>query len=178
MMRTLTVFIACSVDGYIAGPDDDLSFLKSVEMPSEDYGYSAFMETIDTIVMGRRTYDWVARNIGISHYENGEKDVYVITRAKRPDAGRTIFYNGDLANLIKKLKSAEGKGIYCDGGGEIIHDLLIHDLIDEFIVSVVPIMIGSGIRLFKDGRPQQMLDLVRSQAFASGLVQLHYKRKK
>ena len=102
-MRLLKVFIACSVDGYIAGTNDDLSFLKSVEMPGEDYGYSTFMETIDTIVMGRRTYDWVARNIGTSHYDNGERSIYVITRTKRPDAGRTIFYNESPAKLIKEL---------------------------------------------------------------------------
>ena len=86
-MRTLSLFIAASLDGYIAKPDDDLSFLNVVEKESEDYGYAAFTSTIDTIILGRRTYDWVLGKIGPSHYDNGERNVYVITRTERPDIG-------------------------------------------------------------------------------------------
>lgn len=63
-MRKLTIFIAISVDGYIAKPNDDLDFLKSVEKKGEDYGYSEFAETIDTVIMGRKTYDYIVREIG------------------------------------------------------------------------------------------------------------------
>ena len=79
-MRTLTVFIAASLDGYIAQSNDDLSFLKLVEKEGEDYGYAKFTATIDTIILGRKTYDWVLREIGPSHYDNGERKVYVITK--------------------------------------------------------------------------------------------------
>ena len=71
-MRTLSLFIATSLDGYIAKPNDDLSFLKSVEKEGEDYGYAEFTSTIDTIILGRKTYDWVLKEIGASHYDNGE----------------------------------------------------------------------------------------------------------
>jgi dihydrofolate reductase len=70
-MRTLSLFIATSLDGYIAKPDDDLSFLKIVEKEGEDYGYAEFTSTIDTIILGRKTYDWVLGKIGASHYDNG-----------------------------------------------------------------------------------------------------------
>ena len=176
-MRKLSLFIATSLDGYIAKPNDDLSFLKLVEKEGEDYGYKEFTDTIDTLIIGRRTYDYVAKTIGSSHYDNGERDVYIITRTERPGAGRTTFYTGSLIELVKRLKSEKGKNIYCDGGAEVINELLKYDLIDEFIISIVPILLGNGTRLFKDGRPEQMLEFVNAKTFETGLTQLHYKRK-
>ena len=177
-MRKLSLFIATSLDGYIAKPNDDLGFLKLVEKEGEDYGYAAFTSTIDTIIIGRKTYDYVVKEIGSSHYDNGDRDVYVITRTERPDDGKIKFYTGDLTELVHQLKSKNGKNIYCDGGAEIINELLKNDLIDEFIISVIPILLGGGTKLFKDGRPEQLLELVTAKTFDTGLTQLHYKRKK
>ena len=177
-MRKISLFIAVSLDGYIAKPDDDLSFLKLVEKEGEDYGYAKFTETIDTLIIGRRTYDYVLKEIGSSHYDNGQRDVYVITRTQRPNVGRTTFYTGSLTDLVTRLKSESGKNIYCDGGAEVINELLKNDLVDEFIISVVPVLLGEGTRLFKDGRPEQLLEFVSVKAFDTGLVQVHYKRNK
>lgn len=93
-MSKLTVYIATSLDGYIAKPNDDLDFLKIVEKEGEDYGYAEFSASIDTIILGRKTYDWVLNAIGSSHYDNGDKNVYVITRTERPSIGKTTFYTG------------------------------------------------------------------------------------
>ncbi len=177
-MRKLSLFIATSLDGYIAKPNDDLSFLKIVEKEGEDYGYAEFTANIDTIILGRKTYDYVLKEIGSSHYDNGERDVFVITRTSRPSTGRTTFYTGNLTDLVLRLKSDSGKNIFCDGGAEIINELLKYDLIDEFIVSVIPILLGNGTRLFKDGRPEQQLQLVSSETFDTGLAQFHYIRKR
>lgn len=177
-MRKLSIFIATSLDGYIAKPNDDLSFLKLVEKEGEDYGYSEFTANIDTIILGRKTYDWVLKEIGSSHYDNGERNVYVITRTKRADVGKTKFYNGNITDLVQQLKSENGKNIYCDGGAEIINELLKSDLIDEFIISTVPVLLGNGTRLFKDGRPEQLLELVDAKTFDTGLTQLHFIRKR
>lgn len=177
-MRKISLFIATSLDGYIAQPNDDLSFLKLVEKEGEDYGYEAFTATIDTLIIGRKTYDYVVKEIGSSHYDNGQRDVYVITRTERPQVGRTIFYTGNITELVNRLKSEKGKNIYCDGGAEVINELLNHDLIDEFIISVVPVLLGNGTRLFKDGRPEQILEFIEAKTFDTGLAQLHYKRKK
>lgn len=177
-MRKLSLFIATSLDGYIAKPNDDLSFLRLVEKEGEDYGYAEFTANIDTIILGRKTYDYVLKEIGSSHYDNGERDVFVITRTSRPSTGRTTFYTGNLTELVLRLKSDKGKNIYCDGGAEIINELLQYNLIDEFIVSVIPILLGNGTRLFKDGRPEQQLQLVSSKTFDTGLTQFHYIRKR
>jgi len=148
------------------------------EKEGEDYGYAEFISTIDTIIIGRKTYDWVCREIGSDHYDNGERNVYVITRTERPSTGKTKFYTGNIKQLVEQLKNETGKNIYCDGGAEIINVLLKDDLIDEFIISVIPVFVGNGTRLFKDGRPEQQLELVSIKHFDKGLTQLHYKRAK
>lgn len=177
-MRTLSIYIATSLDGYIAKADNDLNFLKLVEKEGEDYGYAAFTATIDTIIIGRKTYDWVLKEIGSSHYDNGEREVYVITRTGKPSIGKTKFYAGDLSELVRQLKKENGKNIYCDGGAEIINELLKNDLIDEMVISVVPVLLGNGTRLFKSDRYEQQLILIDVKSFETGLVQLHYRRKR
>lgn len=78
--------------------------------------------------------------------------------------------------LIQDLKSKEGKNIYCDGGAEIVNELLKNKLIDELIISIIPVLLGDGTKLFKDGRPELTLELVSTKSFEKGLTQLHYKR--
>lgn len=177
-MRKLSLFIATSLDGYIAKPNDDLSFLKMVEKEGEDYGYADFTADVDTILIGRKTYDYVVKAIGSSYYENGERDVYIMTRTRRPNVGRTFFHSGDLAELVKRLKSEPGKTIYCDGGAEVINELLRHDLVDEMTISMIPILLGNGVRLFQDGRPEHTLEFTGSRSFDTGLVQVCYRRKR
>jgi dihydrofolate reductase len=163
-----------SLDGYIAKPNDDLSFLSIVEKDGEDYGYADFVSSIDTVIIGRKTYDWVMKQVG--EFPHADKNAYIITRTARPTIGKTIFYTGDLTDLVRKLKSENGKNIFCDGGAEIVNELLNNDLLDELIISVIPILIGNGTRLFKDGRPEQKLKLLNVKTFDTGLTQLHYKR--
>lgn len=177
-MRKLSLFIATSLDGYIAKPNDDLSFLKAVEKEGEDYGYSDFTATIDTLIIGRKTYDYVVKEIGAAHYDNGQREVFIITRTPRPSVGKTTFYTGNLNELIQRLKSQGGKNLYCDGGAEVINELMQNDLIDEYIISIVPVLLGNGTKLFKDGRPEQLLEFVKSKSFDTGLTQLHYRRKR
>lgn len=177
-MRKIKLFIATSLDGFIAQPNDDLGFLKLVEKEGEDYGYAAFTSNIDTIIIGRKTYDYVVKEIGASHYDNGERDVYVITRTECPDNGRIKFYTGNIKDLVTKIKSEAGKDIYCDGGAEVVNELLKKDLIDELTISIAPILVGNGTRLFKEDRPEQLLEFVSAKTFDTGLVQLYYKRNR
>lgn len=173
MERKVILFIATSLDGYIATNEGSIDFLSMVEQPGEDYGYSEFNSTVDTVIIGRKTYDKVL-SMGFE-YPHADKEVYIITRTERPTIGNFKFYTGDLTQLVNDLKSQSGNNIYCDGGAEIAHDLMRNNLIDEFIISIIPVMLGNGIRLFNDGRPIRELTLVSTKQFASGLVQLHYK---
>lgn len=174
MSRKLVLYIAASLDGYIAKPNDDLSFLSIVEQAGQDYGYAEFIQSVNAVIVGRKTYDKVL-SMGYD-FPHADKDAYIITRTPRPDIGSVKFYTGDLKTIIERLKTEQGKNIFCDGGAEIVNELLLYDLFDELIISVIPIMIGDGIRLFKDGRPEQKVELISIKHFETGLVQLHYKR--
>lgn len=172
MTRKLCLFIAMSLDGYIAKPDGDFSFLDEMNQEGEDYGYKAYIETVDTVLLGRKTYDKIL-SMGVeSPY--GERDVYVVTRTPRENSGKTTFYSGDLKELVTTLKSKPGKNIYCDGGAEIISQLLHENLIDEMTVSVIPVLLGEGIRLFSGNFQEKKLKLTGSKSFEKGLVQLNY----
>ncbi len=174
MNRKVVLYIATSLDGYIAKANDDLGFLSIVEQEGQDYGYADFVKTVDAVIVGRKTYDKVI-SMGFD-FPHTDKDAYIITRTPRPSIGSIKFYTGDLKSLVGRLKSENGKNIFCDGGAEIVNELLKGDLIDEFIISVIPILVGSGTKLFKDGRPEQKLELVSIKSFDKGLTQLHYKR--
>ncbi|HLO82130.1 MAG TPA: dihydrofolate reductase family protein [Chitinophagaceae bacterium] len=176
-MRKLFIYIACSVDGYIAKPNDDLSFLDVATKEGEDYGYAEFISTIDTVIVGRKTYDWVMRQIGEFPHAK-DKESYIITRTPRPSEGNLHFYSGDIKELVTQLKSRPGKHIFCDGGSEIIQVLLKEDLVDEMIIFLIPVMVGAGTRLFQDGRPDQRVSLVSSKAYDTGVVKVHYKLSK
>ena len=169
----LTLYIAMSPDGFIAGANDSLDFLSVVERPGQDYGYSEFIETIDAIIIGRKTYDKVL-SMGFE-YPHKDKDVYIISHTERQPFGNMKYYNGNLIQLVKKLNNEGKKNIFCDGGAEIVNELLRNKLIDEFIISVIPILLGDGVRLFKNGCPEQKLELISSKEFESGLLQVRYK---
>src|SRR5690349_9746123 len=120
--RKLIVYIAASTDGFIAKPNDDLSFLSIVNKEGEDYGYNGFIETVDTIIIGRKTYDWVMAHV--PEYAHPDKTVYVVTRTPRESIGNLHFFTGNLKELVVRLKREEGKNIFIDGGAEIVHALL------------------------------------------------------
>ncbi|MEB2787345.1 dihydrofolate reductase family protein [Algoriphagus persicinus] len=176
MNRKAILYIAASLDGYIAKPGDNLDFLQLVEMPREDYGYSQFNKQIDTIILGKRTYDWVMEQVG--EFPHQGKETYVLTRQKRDPIGTVTFFSGDLAELISTLKSKSGKRIFVDGGAQTVHRFLKDGLLDEIIISFIPILLGEGIRLFKEGFPEQNLTLIESKNYPSGLIQVHYQIKK
>ncbi len=176
MSRKVILYIASSLDGYIAKPNDDLGFLSIVQQDGEDYGYADFVNSVDTVILGRKTYDWVMTQI--PEFPHADKNSFIITRTARPNIGKISFYTGKLKDLISKLKAEQGKNIFIDGGAEIVNELLKENLIDEFIISVIPILVGNGTKLFKDGRPEQKLELVSTKQFDKGLMQLHYKRSK
>ena len=174
--RQLILYIAASLDGYIAKPDGDIGWLSSVEAPPEDYGYAAFTKTGDTIVMGRKTYDKVL-SFGIPWPHKGKK-CYVLSGTLSGADENVEFFNGDPADLIARIRQTRGLDIYCDGGGGVVHALAQRDLVDRYVISFIPVLLGDGIPLFRPGRPQQALALVQSTAYPSGLVQVQYERKR
>lgn len=173
MERKVILYIAMSLDGYIAKLDGDIQFLSMVEQAGEDYGYAAFNSTVDIVIWGRKTYDKVL-TFGID-MPHADKKVFVITRTPRLPIGNITFYSGELKDLLENLKADEGRHIYIDGGSELVNSLLKEGLIDELYISIIPVLLGEGIALFKQGCPEMKLKLLESKSFEKGLAQLHYE---
>jgi dihydrofolate reductase len=165
-----SVFIAISLDGYIARTDGAIDWLALVERPGEDYGYLQFHRSIDTIVVGRKTYDTA---LGFDPWPYADKRCVVMTH--RPPAAKhnETFFDGEPQALVAHLSAAGAQHAYVDGGA-VIQQFLAAGLITDLTVSIIPILLGEGIRLFgKTGRDLP-LKLVASRSFESGLVQLEY----
>jgi dihydrofolate reductase len=169
-MRKLILFIATSLDGFIAGPKGEIDWLFT----DQDYGYAEFYSTIDTVVMGRKTYD-VSLSFGENSYPGTQAFVFSRTRDGERDDHAT-FVSGDISRFVTTLKFQTGRNIWLVGGGEIIRPLLQDDLIDEFRIFVHPIVLGSGIPLFPAPLSMKTLNFKECHAFGTGLVRLSYER--
>jgi dihydrofolate reductase len=165
------LYIAMSLDGYIAKKNDDISFLSSVDRPGEDYGHAHFMESIDSVVWGRRTFEKVLSFSNELPY--ADKNIFVVTSRKLKNFDN-VTYVSDPIQWIEKKQLTNGKNIYCDGGAELIFSLLSHKKIDQMVINIIPHLLGDGIKLFKEGAPELKLKLDKTITFESGLVQLWY----
>lgn len=173
--RKLVLFIASSLDGYIATENNTLEWLFNVEGEG-DNGYSEFYQKVDTILMGRKTYDWVIENV-TGEFPYANKECYVFTRTSFANHENVKFINEDVIDFTNKLQKKEGKNIWLVGGGELIYSFIKEKLIDELIITIAPVLIGRGIPLFKQGDFELNLSLIRTRNF-NQFVELHYKVKK
>lgn len=169
------VFIATSVDGFIAGLNNDLSWLPEPtgDPVSDDHGYTAFMADVGAMLMGRSTFDTVL-GFGVAW----PYSVPVLVASSRPltPPNETVRgVTGDIRALIDQaLCVAEGRDVYLDGG-TLIRQASDAGLIDELIITVVPVILGAGAPLFAGVEQRRKFQLLHSQAFADGLVQLRYR---
>lgn len=171
-MRQVILFIATSLDGYIARTDGGIDWL----LRDQNYGYPAFYGGVDTVVMGRKTYE---QALTFGEFPYSGKECYVFSR--RPGRGsddRVVFLDEDPGELVRRLRSKEGRNIWLVGGSELIREFALKDLIDTYVISVHPIILGAGIPLFRAPLPPQFLVLRDTTTFNSGLVQLTYTRKR
>lgn len=168
-----SVFIATSVDGFVAGPNDELDWLASVERPNEDYGYKAFMDTVDALVMGRRTYEVV---LGFPEWRYGGTRVCVLSKSLKASDMRhgAEVFAGSPSELVADLRAQGVERAYVDGAA-VIRSFLEAGLLDDLTISVIPVVLGRGIRLFGDALPRRDLVLEEHLAFPSGLVQSRYR---
>jgi dihydrofolate reductase len=167
-----SVFIALSVDGFIAHADGTFDFLSIVEEPGQDYGFADFFGTVDVLVIGRNTYETA---LGFPEWPYAGKRCIVITHREAPSQHGEQFFAGEPAALVEQLALAGAQRLYVDGGA-VIRQFLAANLIDDMTLSVIPTLLGQGISLFGAEVPEQRLVLEGSQAYPSGLVQLRYAR--
>jgi len=172
--RNLVLFIASSLDGFIATKDESLEWLYNVEGEG-DNGFSDFYETVDTVLLGKRTYDWVMKQ-DIEEFPYKKKECYVFTRSSIENTKDVKFVNNNVTEFVDKLKSQDGKNIWIVGGGELFHSFIQEKLVDEIIITVAPSILGKGVPLFREGDYQLDLSLKRMRSF-NQFVELHYEVK-
>jgi len=174
MKRKVIVFIATSLDGYIATENDSLDWLFKVEGEG-DNGYSEFYSTIDTIILGRRTYDWIM-NVEKDNFPYQDKKCYVFTKSKYEPHDQVEFVEGDIVKFINTLKDTDGGDIWIVGGGNLLSHVIKENLVDEFIITVAPTIIGKGIPLFNKQDNEIELQLKSIRQF-NQFAELHYVKK-
>jgi len=166
-----SAYIAASLDGFIARADDGLDWLDAVQRPGEDYGFAAFFASVEVLLLGRNTWE-VARRFDPWPY-GGKRCVVLTGRPAEGEHGET-FHAGDPAPLLARLHAEGVKRAYVDGGVTVAR-FLAAGLLDDLTVSLIPVLLGAGIRLFPGGYAERPLELTGSRNFPSGLVQVDYR---
>lgn len=170
-MRKIILSLGISLDGYIARLDGAVDFLF---MP-KDYSMADFFASIDTEIMGRKTYE-VALKMGASF--SGSKIANYVFSHTLPAGTRDglAFVDQSPDEFVQELRTRPGKNVWLMGGGELAREFLRADLVDELYLGIVPVLIGEGIPLFPSGFPQREFALVENKTFSRGLVTLKYRR--
>lgn len=173
------MFIALSLDGFIARRDGSVDWLGLVEAPGEDYGYQRFFDSIDTLVVGRSTYDLA---LGFEPWPYRGKRCIVLSHRETPARNGEEFFSGEVTALAARLAAQGAKRVYVDGGA-VIRQFLAAGLVSDLTLSVIPILLGDGIPLFGGGgggptARESRLELIGSQSFPSGLVQVRYRPRR
>lgn len=170
-IRKIIVYIAVSADGYIARSDGDVAWLDRPRTAG-DYGMGLFYKSIDTVLMGRATYE-VALGLGQTSYP-GKKN-YVFSRERRRSTDRAIeFVSEKVGAFARRLRRTKGKSIWMVGGARLIASFLDAGLIDELILHVIPTVIGEGIPLLQPRHRLVPLKLQSCRRYPDGVVRLHY----
>lgn len=177
MSRKIILYIATSLDGYIAEEDGAIDFLTAESSPEvgEFDSYTQLLERIDTVVLGRTTYDQLVNELMPDQYPYEEQKSYIITHHPIEGTDQLIFTDERPEQLIQRLKSEEGKDIWIIGGGQIIAPLIANNLIDEYVITTVPIILGKGISLFHEMDAAVRLAVVDT-TIENGLITSVYSR--
>lgn len=173
--RKVIVHIATSADGYIARPDGDLEWLTSRPKPPGFYGIGAFMKSVDTHLLGRKTFD-AGRRLGATFDPRSARTIVFSRHAPPPDVPPGVeFVSDSVGPFVRRLRAEPGKNIWLMGGGELIGSLLDERQVDELVMTVVPVLIGDGIPLIDRRHRTIQLDLQDVERFDDGVVQLRYQ---
>lgn len=177
-MRKVTLFIAVSLDGYIADREGSIAWLEGQEPDGEmKDSYSEFIKNIDTVIMGWNTYHQVVTELSLDDWVYKGMQSYVITHREAADTEDIMFVNQNVCKLVDALKQETNKkGIWICGGANIVQQLMQENLIDSFYISVIPTILGKGIRLFGESNMEIKLKLVKIQSY-NGITDLVYERR-
>ena len=176
-MRKVILYIAMSLDGYIADKDGGVDWLSGHDTEGESEGsYPGFVRGIDTVVMGWETYHQVVTELSPDEWVYEDLMTYVITHREEASSEKIRFIHESPSALIRNLKEMDGKDIWICGGASIAQQLMRDGLIDRFYISVIPVLLGAGVRLFAELPEKMELRLVETKSY-NGIVELRYEKR-
>ncbi len=176
-MRETVLFIAMSLDGFIADRSGGVGWLHGQGSDSENVDvYSEFVKGIDTVLMGWNTYYQVTTELSPTEWIYRDFTTYVFTHREIDSTEQICFVNENPVSLLEMLKSKDGKNIWICGGANLVRQLMRDDLIDQYYVSVIPTILGAGIRLFDNTEKEIKLKLLKAQTY-NGITDLIYMRR-
>ena len=175
-MRKVVLFIAMSLDGYIADRIGRVDWLMGQDEDAETAdSYADFVKSIDTVIMGWKTYHQITTELSPGQWVYENLQSYVITHRDCQSANNIAFTSADPCSLVEKLKAREGKDIWICGGADIIRQLMEQNLIDVYRISVIPTILGGGVRLFPDCGKEIKLRLTAVSS-SNGITELIYQK--
>lgn len=179
MTKNNSIYIATSLDGYIADKNNGIEWLNSIPIPeNEDMGYVEFTKNIDALVMGRTTFETV---MGFDVDWPYEKPVFVLSNSldEIPESHKekAFLIKGNLTEILDQIHAKGHFNLYIDGG-RTIQSFLKEDLIDEMIITNFPVLLGGGSQLFSELPKELTFELIESKVYANQLVQRHYRRNR
>ena len=177
MDRKVVLYIATSIDGYIADKDGGVGWLGGHDNQYKgDYGYQQFIETVDTVIMGMTTYHQLITVLSPNEWVYKNKRCYVFTHRNMPENDNVQFVSGDMIELIQDLKKQKGKKIWICGGANIINQMVAANMIDEYYITIMPVILGGGISLFTGNNPGRLLKLEHLSE-ENGAINVSYSRR-
>lgn len=176
-MRKIVLFIAMSLDGYIADADGRVDWLVGQDKDVEtDDSYADFVKSIDTVIMGWTTYHQIVTELSPERWVYDNLQSYVITHKRCASTGNITFISESPCTLVNDLKQKSGRDIWICGGANIVHQLMQSNLIDKYHISVIPTILGNGIRLFDVMEQKTDLRLITTKN-SNGIVELVYEKR-
>lgn len=176
-MKKSSLFIAMSLDGYIADSKGSVNWLAGHGNDEDNIdAYSEFVEDIDTVVMGWNTYHQIVTELSPNEWIYNEFTTYVVTHDPKTASGKIHFTNKNPVELLKKLREESGKGIWICGGANLIQQLVREDIIDYYYITIIPTILGSGIRLFEKADHEIKLRLLKTRSY-NGMTDLIYIKR-
>lgn len=173
-MRELVLYIAVSLDGYIADADGSVSFLDGFDAGGDDF--AAFFETVDAVIMGGNTYRQITETLSPGNWPYENRKCYVYSRSKSGISGDVEFTRLPPIVLLERIRREFSSDIWLIGGGQIVREYMTYDLVDRMILHLVPTLLGRGVPLFPPGFDRLNFSLTECKPLPSGMIKLTYDR--
>lgn len=176
-MRKVILYVGMSLDGHLADKDGNVDWMQDqADLDVGNQSYKNFIKSLDTVVMGHTTYDQITQQLSPDAWPYTGLKSYVLTHRSLGEVEDIAFVNESVSQLIERLKHQPGKNIWICGGADVISQCIAEDLIDEYDLTIIPTLLGGGIRLFPDSFDRLPLTLVKTED-QGGMVRLVYTRR-